>query len=384
MPGTTVPPQPRSPQGAFTSHLAFGLYRELLTTPGNLFFSPFGIASALVMTQAGAAGTTRRQIEEVLHCAGAGDTLVEDVGALTREYRGLARVEHQALHLSVANALWVQTRYPVRPAYVASLSEGLGAEVRDVDFDGCPAEVVRTVNAWIAENTAGRITSILSEGQLLPLTRGLLTNAIYLKAPWSRLFEEWRTRPLPFHLPDGTRIEVPTMSQEVGHGYAQEDGFQALRLRYRNPRVSMVVLLPDRGQLERVERELDTARLTRLVDAMETREIKLFLPRFRVASELMLRSTLESLGMSTTFGRRADFSGVSSEPGFRVDEIVHKTHVNVDESGTEAAGATFAMLLGGVPDPRIEVRVDRPFLFLIRDADTATVLFMGRVADPRG
>jgi serpin B len=367
--------------GSFTSRLGFALYRELLGTQGNLFFSPLGIANALVMAQAGAGGSTHREIEEVLHCEGAGDTLVAQISALNRELRGQGS-EHEATRLSLANALWVQTGYPIHPAYVASLSEGLNAEARNVDFDGRPSEVVRTINSWIAERTANRIRSILSEGQLTSLTRSILTNAIYLKAPWEQTFEEQLTRPLPFHLSDGTRIEVPTMFQTVHHDYAEDGGLQFLQIRYQDSRVSMLILLPERGQLERVERELDTARLTRLVQAMEPRDVWLFLPRFRVESLLLLLSALKSLGMRTAFGPDADFTRVSSEPGFQVGQIVHKTFVNVDESGTEAAGATSSTFIGAVYE-RVEVRVDRPFLFLIRDANTGTVLFMGRVVDPR-
>ena len=174
------------------------------------------------------------------------------------------------------------------------------------------------------------------------------------------------------------------MFQEEGLGYLREDGLQVVQLHYRNWRVAMLVLLPDPGQLERVERELDTTRLARLVAALERLDIKLFLPRFRVQSSLLLRPPLERLGMKVAFGPDADFAGVSSEPGFRIDEIAHETFVNVDEFGTEAAAATAVRLIGGIPHGEREVHVDRPFLFLIRDADTGTILFMGRVLDPRG
>ena len=383
MPGTTIRHAPEAQTGAFTAPSAFDLYRQLLETPGNLSFSPFGIASALVMAQAGAAGTTRREIEAVLHREGAGERLVEQTGELSRELRALADSEDEAIHLSVASALWAQSGYPLHLSFIERLREGLDAEAREVDFARHPAEAVRAVNAWVADATGDRITSILSEDQVDSLTRGVLANAIYLKAPWARSFMVWKTRPLPFHLADGTRIEVPTMYQGEGFGYRRTKGLQIIRLDYRNRRVSMLVLLPDPGQLERVEQELDSSRLDDLESSLKMRDIHLFLPRFRVDSSFTLRSVLERLGMRSAFGPGADFSGVSSEPGFQIGEVTHKTFVSVDESGTEAAGATVNTLLGGIPDPDVEVRVDRPFLFLIRHEDTGTVLFIGRVTDPR-
>ena len=363
--------------GTFTSRLGFALYRELMATPGNLSFSPLGTANALVMAQAGASGATRREIEEALHCKGAGDALVAQISGLARWLPGQSS-EDEAVRLSLATALWVQTGYPLHPAYVASLSERLSAEVNAVDFGGRPSEVVRTINAWVGGRTGNRIRSILSERDLTPLTRSILTNAIYLKAPWARPFDEELTHPLPF----GTQIEVPTMFQTVHHDYAEDDGLQFVQVPYRNSRVSMLILLPERGQLERVERELDSARLTRLAQAMEPRDVWLFLPRFRVDSCFQLCSALKSLRMRTAFGPDADFTRASSEPGFHLGEIVQKAFVSVDESGTEAAAATASMTLGAILE-RVVVRVDRPFLFLIRDANTDTVLFMGRVADPR-
>jgi serpin B len=178
------------------------------------------------------------------------------------------------------------------------------------------------------------------------------------------------------------QIDVPTMMQMVHHDYAEDNGLQLVQLRYRKSHISMLILLPGQGQLDRLERDLDTQRLTRLARAVAPRYVCLFLPRFRVESRFELRSALQNLGMRTTFGPDADFTRASNEPGFQLGEILHKTFVNVDESGTEAAAATAVTLIGAVFE-RVVVRVDRPFLFLIRDANTGTVLFMGRVVDPR-
>lgn len=315
------------------------------------------------MAQAGAEGTTRDEIEALLHREDAVEPLVEHFGHLTRDLQALAGGGYQALELSVATALWAQAGYRINPSFAQRLQRALDAEAREVNFAEDATIAARTVNAWVAKHTGDRITSILPGEMVSSLTRCILANAIYLKAPWRQSFLDWKTRLLPFYLADGTQIEVPTMYQGVAHAYAEKDGIQAVQLHYRNPRVSMVVLIPEPDQLERAQRGIDSGRLKRLLQEMKLQEINLFLPRFHVESLFVLRSVLERLELKLAFSERADFTGVSNEPGFRLDEIMHRTYVQVDESGTEAAGATLGYLIGGMPDPHLEVHVDRPLFF---------------------
>jgi len=372
------------------------LYRRLAATPGNLFFSPYSVAAALALAHAGADGATRKELETTL---GQADP-VETYGALGRELAArsqpTAREKNHlewlkdappdtfGCHLSVGNAMWRQSGYAVRPEFVETLRSRLGADVREADFQRAPAEAVKAVNAWAAQATRDRIREVLQERQLDPQTRVLLANAVYFKARWEHEFSDGVTRPAPFHLLDGSRVHVPTM-HDMGYRLSARDGaVHALQLPYTGGALAMIVLLPDAGKLEQVERELDAAGLDRLISSLKNQQTELSMPKFRVESSFQLKSILQAMGLATAFTPRADFSRVSSEPGFSLTEVIHKTFVDVNERGTEAAAVTVPMAAGSAPPRKVvEFRVDRPFLFLIRDLPTKTTVFMGRVVDPR-
>jgi serpin B len=365
-----------------TAAFAIALYRRLAAVPGNLVFSPYSAAMALAMAHAGARGRTREEIERALGVTGG--ELVSVFGALTRELDRLGNAMVDArFHLRTANSLWHQTGYGLDAALVDTLKGELAAEVMAADFGGRPGEAVAQLNAWIAQATEARIASIVS--QLDPLSRVVLANAVYFKSRWQWQFEVDATHSAPFRLPDGRSVDVPMMHHEAPYGYARKRSLQAVRLPYSNDWFAFTILLPDAGRLEAVEKELDAGLLLDLVGLRDGRELRLWLPRFRTETGIGLRPHCEALGMVEAFGPRADFSGLSSEPGFALDEVVHRAFLEVDEQGTEAAAATAAIIVGAAlwaPKPR-EVRVDRPFLFVISDRPTGSILFMGRVVDPR-
>jgi serine protease inhibitor len=372
------------------------LYRRLAAQPGNLFFSPYGVAAALALVHGGAEGATRKELEKTL---GHADP-VETFGALgrelarrseptAREKRNLEWMKDVpadtfGCHLSVANAMWRQTGYAVKPEFVETLKSRLGAEMNEADFQRSPAEAVKAVNAWAARATRDRIKDVLQEKQLDPQTRVLLANAIYFKARWEHEFSEGVTRPAPFHLLDGVRIHVSTM-HDMGYRLSARDGaLHALQLPYSGGALAMIVLLPDAGKLDQVERELDGPRMDGLVQSMKNQQTEVAMPKFRVESSFLLKAPLQALGLATAFTPQADFSRISTEPGFALTEVIHKTFVDVNERGTEAAAVTVPMAAGSAPPKKVvEFRVDRPFLFAIRDLPTKTTLFLGRVVDPR-
>jgi serpin B len=287
-------------------------------------------------------------------------------------------------HLSVANAMWRQKGCAVRPEFIETLSSRLGAVVGEADFSGAPAEAVKAVNEWAAKATRDKIRDVLQEKQLDPRTRVLLANAIYFKARWGHEFSEGVTRPAPFRLLDGQRVHVPTMHDMGYRSTARDGNLHALLLPYTGEALAMIVLLPDEGKLEQVERETDAARVDRLLQSMKSQQTELAMPKFRVESMFLLRAPLQALGLATAFTPQADFSGISGEPGFALSEVIHKTFVDVNERGTEAAAVTVPMAAGSAPPKKVvEFRADRPFLFAIRDLPTKTTLFMGRVVDPR-
>ena len=369
------------------------LYRLLAEKPGNLFFSPYSIAAALAMVRAGAAGKTRGEFDQVLGAV--------DYGALGKElarrseltptqknhlqYMPEATPEAFGCHLTVANALWRQKGYPVKPDYVDALKSGMGAEIGEADFQGAKAAAVRAINDWAAKATRGKIKDVLDERQIEPLTRVILANAIYFKARWEDEFSEYGTEPRPFTLADGKKVPVPTM-MSLGHRSTARDGkVHALMLPYSGEKLAMLVLLPDAGALAQVEKELSGAQLDRLAAGMKGNMTEVTLPKFKIESSFLLKTPLQALGLSGAFAPGADFSGISSEPGFALSEVLHKTFVDVNEKGTEAAAVTVPMAAGsGPPKKNVEFKADRPFLFVIRDLPTKTTLFAGRVVDPRG
>ena len=368
---------------------ALELYRKLARTPGNLFCSPYSVEAALAMVAAGAAGRTRDELVAVL-----GDDPLAHHEALrtalakrsepTSSEAALAKhmsspPELYGCQLSIANALWHQAGYPIATPYVAAMRDRLGAEVRAVDFAGDTAGAVRDVNAWAAQATRDRIREVVSS--LPSFTRVLLANAVYFKARWAEQFLERATRPLPFSTAAGERVDVPTMQLGGYFSYAKLSAVEVIELPYSGGAIAMLVLVPVRGGLADFERVVD---LARVATALTSRRVNLRMPKFRVESSFMLGDPLRELGIVDAFSPRADFAPVSSEPGFALSDVVHKTYVDVDERGTEAAAVTMPMLVGaGPPRDIVEMHVDRPFVFAIVDKPTNTILFMGRVEDPR-
>jgi serpin B len=372
-------------KGASTAALATSLYRQLAGDRGNLFFSPYSICGALVMCQAGASGVTRAEIETTLGHAGAGDQLAEVFSDLRQALSSRARPAPRTFDLSVASSLWYQRGYSVEPAFVETLLNQLGVAVSETDF-AVPSEAVSNVNRWAGETTRGKIREILSESNIDALTRMILANAIYFKAPWLDQFDEEDTKPEPFHLLDGRIVDVPMMHAIEHRCYARGTGFQALEVPYGNSWVAMLLLLPDDGKFEIMERSLDVSSALELTRKAHAVEVELALPRFRVESSFALREPLKRMGIKEAFAPGADFTRVSREPGFALGNVLHKAVVDVDEWGTEAAAVTAVVMAGSAleePPRPVEFRVDRPFLFLIVDRPTGSVLFMGRVLDPR-
>jgi len=387
MPEVATPRRPRPRGRAWTSPLVWSLYHELSSEPGNLFFSPYGILGALMVARAGAVGVTRREIDAALERPDANEDLDELFGRLLQEVGRITRPGAGLFELVTANALWCQAGCPVRHSYVETLRARLGAEIGAVDFAGSPDQAARTVNAWVAEVTRGRIPAIVEREQIRSLTRAMLANVVYFKAPWGEPFETEASRPEPFHLPGGRVVDVPTMHRTGDYHYGRTEHAQALQLPYVIWPVRMIVLLPDEGALGAAESDLRPGFLQRLIEEAEPRETRVSLPRCRVESSFRLRGTLERMGIVQAFGPGANFSGISEQEGVFLDDVLHRTFVDVNEYGTEATAATGATARMGWTDSSgapLEFRVDRPFLFLICDIGTGTVFFTGRVVDPRG
>lgn len=362
-----------------------GQLREKAT--GNLLFSPYSVSQALAMTYAGAEGETAAQMAEALDFALPAPALGDAFAALDADLVARGSGDDGDGALRIANALWGERSYPFSEAYSAEIAGDYGAGVQQADFTSAPEAAREEINAWVAEHTEDRIKDIVPPGALSAATRLVLANAIYFYGPWRNTFEQAGTRDDTFHRLDGD-VMVPFMVQQERFPHATGDGFQAIELPYEQEGFAMTILLPDAGTFEDFEAGLDLAALDAAIAGLGWTEMLLFLPKFEFTWGESLADALMALGMTDAFDPgTADFGGMVEgtppEP-LSIGDVLHKAFISVDEEGTEAAAATVVMGVGAAapgPEP-LEVRVDRPFLFAIRDTVTGTLLFLGRVLDP--
>ena len=364
---------------------ALDLYRQMRTQEGNLFYSPFSISLALAMTYAGARGETESQMASTLHFDLPQASLHPAFNALSTS---LAMREGEqddpVFKLNIANALWGQQGFGFAPDFLDLLALNYGAGLQVVDF-AAEEQARQTINDWVADQTEDKIKDLIPPGALNAMTRLVLTNAIYFNAAWINPFEEDNTRQEPFYLLDGSQVQVPMMRQTESFGYVRGEDYEAVELFYEAEQLSMVILMPDEGQLADFEQNLDVASLQSILDQLSMERLDLSMPKFKVESSFGLAETLAAMGMPDAFDvEKADFSGMTGKPDLYITDVVHKAYVDVNEEGTEAAAATGVVMgLKSMPTGEpLEVKIDHPFLFLIRDVPTNSVLFIGRVVQP--
>jgi len=367
---------------------AVDLYGRLSAQPGNLFFSPESISTAFAMTYAGAHGQTATEMARVFHFTLPPERLHPAIGALLAGMNA----PHQGYTLSVADALWAEKDENFLPAYLKLVQTNYGAGFHPVDFKSAPDSVRATINQWVEKQTNDRIQNLLGPGTVTPLSRLILTNAIYFKAAWADQFHNSATENKDFHLSASKTIQAPTMYNSGGYYYLKGPSFQALAMPYEKGEISMLILLPDNVDgLPALERSLTAGALAKWMGSLSYQhEVIVYLPKFKITQQFELSSTLKDLGMKTAFdANSADFSGMTGDKSLVISAAIHKAYIDVDENGTEAAAATAvimematAMQSRMPPPPPIYFTADHPFLFLIEDNASGAILFMGRVSDP--
>lgn len=359
---------------------AFDLYRQLADQEGNLFFSPASISEALSLAYAGARGETAAQMRAVMHLELDDDVLHPASGRL----RDAAQLHAGPNELTVANRLWIRRDYELLEDYLTLTREHYGAQAESLDFAADPQTATGRINSWVVEQTHGRIQDLIPAA-LPPTTTAVLTNAIYFKGKWAYPFEPSRTKQEPFFLSDGTRIDVPLMRGNEDLAFTESTGeWKLLVLPYEGYGLEMVLILPDQPDgLPALEAQLDHSTVTAWCDMAWERSMRVWLPRFRMETSVSLRMVLQGMGMVDAFSGAADFSGITDQSGLLIEDALHKAFVQVDEEGTEAAAATGMFLLSSSePPPPAEFRAEHPFVLLIRDRHTESILFLGRVVLP--
>jgi len=369
--------------GAF----AFDLYQAIREENGNLFYSPYSISLALAMTYAGARSRTEQQMADTLHFTLSQDRLHPAFNALdlalASRAEGAEGQDEGGFRLHIANSIWGQTGYSFLPEFLDLLAESYGVGLRLLDFKNTPEESRVTINYWVSDQTEGRIEDLIPQSVIDTWTRLVLANAIYFNAAWLHPFEEERTHDGAFHLLDGGQVTVPMMAQTEFFGYAGGDGYQAVELPYVGGELSMIILLPEAGRFEEFQNSLDTERVDAIVSDLGRTNVALTMPKFSFDSTFQLAEILADMGMPGAFSEMADFSGMDGTRDLFIRDVMHKAFVSVDEAGTEAAAATAVVMgLKALPATPIEVTVDHPFVFMIRDIQTDAILFVGHVLNP--
>ncbi|MBN2445560.1 MAG: serpin family protein [Phycisphaerae bacterium] len=368
---------------AGNTRFALDLYGKLRDQDGNLFFSPLSISAALAMTYAGARGETAQEMAQTLHFDVTGDDLHAKMGRLLDR---LKSTDNAAWQLHIANALWPQAGYTFLDEFFDLVQQNYHAGLDSLDFAKATEEARKTINTWVEKHTAEKIKDLIPPGVLDAATTLVLTNAVYFKASWVREFDPNLTKDGPFTLANGEEITVPLMKQTGEFAYAEDSGVQVLELPYSGDTLSMVILLPkSHDGLSKLEAGLTTTKLEGLLSELKHDEVHVLLPRFKATSMFSLEDALSALGMRRAFSGAADFSGMTGRRDLFIGAVLHKAYVDVNEEGTEAAAATAVIMKRStaIPRPQPVFRADHPFMFLIRDKQTGSIMFMGRITDPR-
>jgi len=383
---TTPAATPASLVAQANNAFAFDLFHQLGNT-GNLFFSPYSIATALEMTLQGANGTTASEIIQALHLP-SNEIAQAGIQALHQLFQAGPDAGYT---LSTANRLWVQNNLPMLDSYLSRVQDIFGAGPQSVDF-GDPQAAAATINAWVSDQTHGKIPNLISKNDIDSLTCLILTNAIYFKGDWASVFNATYTHDAFFQQSPTDTTKVRMMWQENYYDYYAQsgpNGFQALDIPYQGNNLDMLVILPTSTTLDAFQSALTPDLFSTITSNLHSADVSVSLPQFKLEGSFLLNTPLQNLGIHAAFNA-ADFSGMfplNPDETYFIQKVIHKTFIQVTEKGTEAAAAT-AVIVGTTgcvtlnPPIPISFYADHPFLFAIRDHATNTILFLGRVTDP--
>jgi serpin B len=380
---------------AAASMQAFGvdLYRLIAQEAGegNLVFSPSSIVTALAMTYAGAAGTTAQEMAATLHFTLEGDALHQAFNSLdmTLESRSFQEKDENGKDVGVliktANSLWGQKDTVFDKIFLDTLAANYGAGIRLVDYKAAAEEARRAINQWVASKTNDKIPELVPSGTLDAMTRLVLVNAIYLDATWMSQFDPKLTADGQFTTLAGDQVTASMMTQEFSYPYATGDGWQAVELPYLGGKVGMLLIVPDQGHFTEVESKLAGGLVDDAVAGLsEGTQVSLTMPKFKFRTQVGLGDDLVTLGMKSAFDQEtANFSGMTTQEKLFISDVIHEAYIAVDEEGTEAAAATAVVMRAtAMPMEPVQLTIDRPFLFALRDLESGAILFLGRVTDP--
>lgn len=362
------------------NNMGLALHRALRGEKGNLFFSGASIRMALAMTALGAKGQTFDEMAKAL-------VLPTDVTQIRHAGQAAAgdwKTAAGKAELVIANRLWLDKSATLEKAFAEDAKVGFGAEPETVDFRGAADPSRKRINTWVSDTTKGKIKDLVPQGAVDALTRLVLTNAIYFKGQWVTAFDKSQTKDAPFQTESGS-VTVPMMRKSGDFAYASNAKAELVQLDYRDSDLAMLIALPQPNvKLAEIETGLAAADVESWARSVNKEKLDLAMPRFSFSWGRSVKRYLEAMGMKTAFSAGADFTGVSKQPNdLYVSDVFHKAFVFVDEAGTEAAAATGTVMATLSLTMTKTVRVDRPFLFFIREKKNGDILFQGRVSNPK-
>ncbi len=360
------------------NQFSFDVYKSLSANNGNLFISPFSVATALSMTLAGTDGKTADEMASILYFSDHSKALHKTLAEIFKSVQQVSSVE-----INIANALFPSKTFSLNQSYTDLMNAVYNTDIITLDYQNATEESRNFINDWVEQQTNDRIKNLLTPGNLSPLTVMVLTNAIYFKGDWAYQFDKKKTVDGSFRSVTGESHTVPMMNQKQSFRFYQSEELKMLEMPFDENRFSMIFVLPDESiKLSTLEKGFDNKAFARISRNMKPVEVSVQIPRFRIEwGATDLSSILQTLGMKKAFTPNANFSVMTDKEGIYVNMVVHKAFVEVNEEGAEAAAATAVeMRLTSMPET-FSFIADRPFLFLIREMKTDLILFMGRVAE---
>jgi serine protease inhibitor len=341
----------------------------------NLFISPLSVSLALGMTYNGAATTTEQAMRQTLEY---GNLSNDEINEAYKNLMAMLLQLDPEVIFEIANSIWYRQNFEVLQSFIDVNKTYFDAEVNALDFNS--PDAVAIINGWVKEKTHDKIEEIID--QIDPLAVMFLINAIYFKGTWTYQFDPELTTDDQFRLSDGTMVPCKMMNQENNFQYLNNETFQAIDLPYGNKQFSMAIILPHYGQsLDSIIAEITPEKWNQWMGAFSEKQLSLQMPKFTLEYELKLNDVLTAMGMGIAFSDAADFSGINPYYDLYISQVKHKTYIKVDEEGTEAAAVTVVEV--GYTSIGPTMRVDRPFLCVIQEKKSGTILFIGKIAHPR-
>jgi len=363
---------------------AFALYGKLRegAPKGNLFFSPYSISTALAMTYAGARGDTEKQMATALHFTLPGKRLHSTFGALQKQL--IQTEKSRGYQLLLANALWLQKGEPFLKEFLDLTKYYYGAGISQLDFVNETEKSRQKINSWVEEKTKEKIKELIPPGGVDEQTVLVITNAIYFKGEWKTKFEKKDTERADFSISANDKVKVRLMHLKEDFKYCEDEKLQAIELPYKGNKLSMLVILPKETEgIKEMEDTLTAESLGVLLSKMKTMKIDVYFPRFKMTwGTFVLNEALIALGMPDAFDwEKADFSGINGKGHIWISNVFHQAFIEVNEEGTEAAAGTAVVIVKSI-ELLVVFRADHPFIFIIKDNRSGSILFMGRVMNP--